>query len=466
MAAGRLRVLSRVPSESGQRRVTCHFSATSRPTTRPPGSRRPRPAGWHTPRAPPRRAFSPPTCRSPSTCCWARLGRALGFVVGSSIYHIGLQLGRWSQYQELQVLTRAMNNARELAMTRMQAEADHLGADGIVGVELRMQSYVWGQDVLEFIATGTAVRALGSARAARRAPTARRTAGCSPGPVGSGLLPAAGGGSLPCLLLGTCVYHIAHQSAMQSLRQAGQHQEMVGFAPRASTTPANSRSPGCRPRQRRARTPGIVGRASRQQSQLGPTLKISSPRNRHPAPRRRAPAPRDLAQAHLHPGARRLAAFGCARRLRRGGLRGHAGAQSRGAGPVGYASDRLPGLSATPSTSSIGVGGVADRWRFGRWRRRQESSGSLRRRPPPRSPDPRSGGRASTHPHHAHHSSTGTKVSVGLSGRGVPPPAHDDARGRKTRPPTAHDRRPRPRRVVGILHRCPKTRTGHRGDTA
>src|SRR6202167_1952632 len=84
----------------------------------------------------------------------------LGFVVGSSIYHIGLQVGRWSQNQELQVLTQAMYNARELAMSRMQAEADHLGADGIVGVELRMQMYAWGQQVLEFVATGTAVRAL------------------------------------------------------------------------------------------------------------------------------------------------------------------------------------------------------------------------------------------------------------------------------------------------------------------
>ena len=30
-------------------------------------------------------------------------------------------------------------------------------------------------------------------------------------------------------VLGICVYHIAHQSAMQSLRQAGQNQEMVVF---------------------------------------------------------------------------------------------------------------------------------------------------------------------------------------------------------------------------------------------
>src|ERR1700761_5119966 len=97
---------------------------------------------------------------------YALLGEAgfepLGFVVGSSIYHIGIQTSRWNQNQELQVLTQAMYNARELAMSRMEAEADHLGSDGIVGVNLRMQTYVWGQGVLEFVATGTAVKALGT----------------------------------------------------------------------------------------------------------------------------------------------------------------------------------------------------------------------------------------------------------------------------------------------------------------
>ena len=42
--AGRPRVLSRVSSESFQRRITCHFSGASRTTVRPSGSRRPRPA--------------------------------------------------------------------------------------------------------------------------------------------------------------------------------------------------------------------------------------------------------------------------------------------------------------------------------------------------------------------------------------------------------------------------------------
>ena len=107
---------------------------------------------------------------------YALLGEAgfepLGFVVGSSIYHVGLQVGRWSQNPELQILTQAMYNARELAMARMRAEADHLGADGIVGVTLRLQMYAWGQEVLEFVATGTAVRAL-AGEGAHRAPDGR-----------------------------------------------------------------------------------------------------------------------------------------------------------------------------------------------------------------------------------------------------------------------------------------------------
>jgi uncharacterized protein YbjQ (UPF0145 family) len=150
----------------------------------------------------------------------------LAFVVGSSIYHVGLQVGRWSQNQELQVLTQAMYSARELAMARMQAEADHLGADGIVGVQLRMQMYAWGQDVLEFVATGTAVRAL-AGTGAHRAPDGRAfTSDLS----AQDFFRLLAGGAVPvAFVLGTCVYHIAHQSVMQTLRQTGQNQEMIQF---------------------------------------------------------------------------------------------------------------------------------------------------------------------------------------------------------------------------------------------
>ena len=56
----------------------------------------------------------------------------VGLVVGSSIYHVGIQVAGWKKSQELTVLSEAMYNARQLAMTRMEEEADQLGADGVV----------------------------------------------------------------------------------------------------------------------------------------------------------------------------------------------------------------------------------------------------------------------------------------------------------------------------------------------
>src|SRR6201987_541102 len=150
----------------------------------------------------------------------------LGFVVGSSIYHVGMQVSRWGRNQELQVLTQAMYNARENAMTRMRAEADHLAADGIVGVQLRMQMYAWGQNCLEFVATGTGVRHL-AGQGAHRAPDGRAFTSDLSAQDFFRLLAA---GAVPvAFVLGTCVYHVAHQGVMQSLRQVGQNQEMLQF---------------------------------------------------------------------------------------------------------------------------------------------------------------------------------------------------------------------------------------------
>jgi uncharacterized protein YbjQ (UPF0145 family) len=150
----------------------------------------------------------------------------LGFVVGSSIYHVGLQVGRWGRNQELQVLTQAMYNARELAMARMRAEADHLAADGIVGVQLRMQMYAWGQGCLEFVATGTAVRHL-TGEGVHLAPDGRAFTSDLSAQDFFRLLAA---GAVPVsFVLGTCVYHIAHRSVMQSLSQAYRNQEMMQF---------------------------------------------------------------------------------------------------------------------------------------------------------------------------------------------------------------------------------------------
>src|SRR5450755_2698992 len=90
--------------------------------------------------------------------------RPVGLVLGSSIYHVGLQVGRWGQNMELDRLSQAMYHARELAMTRMETEADALGADGIVGVRLDIEFKEFGSDLAEFIAIGTAVTAEDGAR--------------------------------------------------------------------------------------------------------------------------------------------------------------------------------------------------------------------------------------------------------------------------------------------------------------
>jgi len=50
--------------------------------------------------------------------------------------------------------------ARELALSRMQEEASDARANGIVGVNLAVNNYVWGMHATEFLATGTAIRRL------------------------------------------------------------------------------------------------------------------------------------------------------------------------------------------------------------------------------------------------------------------------------------------------------------------
>ena len=54
--------------------------------------------------------------------------------------------------------TQAIYDARELAMNRMQAEAERAGATGVVGVRLEKNNHVWGEHAVEFLAVGTAVR--------------------------------------------------------------------------------------------------------------------------------------------------------------------------------------------------------------------------------------------------------------------------------------------------------------------
>ncbi len=149
----------------------------------------------------------------------------LGLVLGSSIYHIGFQQANWSQNQEMGVLTQAMYHARELAMTRMEEEADQLGADGVVGVRLDIGRYEWGAELAEFIAVGTAVKHRGGEL--HRAASGRPFTSDLSGQDFATLLRA---GYRPVgMVMGNCVYHVAHQGLRASWRQIGRNQEMPNY---------------------------------------------------------------------------------------------------------------------------------------------------------------------------------------------------------------------------------------------
>src|SRR5579885_3801295 len=149
----------------------------------------------------------------------------LGLVIGSSIYHIGYQQSSWKQSMEMDVLSQAMYQARELAMTRMEEEADQLGADGVVGVRLDVSRYEWGGDLAEFIAIGTAVRHREGVL--HRAPNGRPFTSDLSGQDFWTLLRT---GHRPVgMVIGNCVYHVAHQSLGSFFKQVGQNQELTNF---------------------------------------------------------------------------------------------------------------------------------------------------------------------------------------------------------------------------------------------
>lgn len=149
----------------------------------------------------------------------------LGFVMGSSIYHTGIQTRKWGQSQELTKLTGAMYNARELAMTRMEDEAAQLGADGVVGVRLDVNYYEWGKDAAEFIAVGTAVKAEDGVSRLNKLgkPFTSDLSGQDFWTLlQTGYAPQG-------LVMGTCVYHIAHRGLGQTLQTTAQNVELPNF---------------------------------------------------------------------------------------------------------------------------------------------------------------------------------------------------------------------------------------------
>ncbi|GAA2807347.1 heavy metal-binding domain-containing protein [Kitasatospora sp. CM 4170] len=156
--------------------------------------------------------------------------RPLGLVLGSSVYHVGIQLGRWSKNQELTKLSQAMYHARELAMSRMEAEASALGADGIVGVRLDIEFKEFGQDIAEFIAVGTAVKADGADPGTGGTWRNNKGKPFTSDLSGQDFWTLIRAGYAPLdLVMGSCVYHVAHQRFTQALGNAGRNVEIEVF---------------------------------------------------------------------------------------------------------------------------------------------------------------------------------------------------------------------------------------------
>lgn len=151
----------------------------------------------------------------------------LGFVMGSSFYHIGIQ---WTiqpfQNYELDVLTQAMYHARTNAMARMEEEAWLLDADGVVGVRLEVGQHAWAAGMVEFTAMGTAVRALDRSRDYRKQ-TGRPFTSDLTGQQFWTLL------RTQCrpveLAMGNCVYHVGRRGMRQALGQFGKNVEMPNY---------------------------------------------------------------------------------------------------------------------------------------------------------------------------------------------------------------------------------------------
>ena len=151
---------------------------------------------------------------------------AAGMVVGSSIYHIGYQQAKWTKNEEMTVLTQALYHARELAMTRMEEEAHELGADGIIGVRLKVKHLDWNPDLAEFVAIGTAVYKADGQGDGWKVAGKPFTSDLS----GQDFWTLLKSGYRPVgMVMGNCVYHVAHQTFGQFFKSAGQNVEMTNF---------------------------------------------------------------------------------------------------------------------------------------------------------------------------------------------------------------------------------------------
>src|SRR5260370_18969483 len=151
---------------------------------------------------------------------------SVGLCGGKWVYHVGIQYRSWSKNEELDVLSKGMYHARELAMSRMRAEAVAVGADGIVGVKLTIKRLEWDEHLLEFIAIGTGVVHGEGHNGFRAHDGGPFTSDLS----GQDFWSLLHSGYRPVeMVMGSCVYHVAHRGMLSGLGSIGQNVELGDY---------------------------------------------------------------------------------------------------------------------------------------------------------------------------------------------------------------------------------------------
>jgi uncharacterized protein YbjQ (UPF0145 family) len=143
-----------------------------------------------------------------------------GLVVGSAVYHLGIQYANWNDNQEMGDLTAAMYQARQEAVASMERHAQQVGGQGVVGLQLEVRVHQGAHSLAEFVAMGTAVAS----------PQASSSGVWVSDLSGQDLYLLIRAGYMPIgLAFGACVYHVAHQRMGQWMGQQGQNVELWNY---------------------------------------------------------------------------------------------------------------------------------------------------------------------------------------------------------------------------------------------
>jgi uncharacterized protein YbjQ (UPF0145 family) len=148
--------------------------------------------------------------------------RPKGLVFGCSIFHAGTRPYRPTRSTEVEHLSSGLYEARHDAISRMTDEARALGADGVIGVRLSLNTGGWSHKSVEFNAVGTAVEAIDGSKwtigdgepfvsdlSGREFFTLLRT---GHRPLG--------------FVMGSCVYHVGRRRTPVVARQVGRNVEL------------------------------------------------------------------------------------------------------------------------------------------------------------------------------------------------------------------------------------------------